>query len=248
MIRTRGSAPAAITILILVWQVTTLSGDIPAYLLPPPGDAFRAFATAPHYFLANLAITATETGLGLGLAVVGALAWAVTLSAVPFLHRMIFPLLVAAQATPKEALAPIFILWWGYSLLPKVVLSALVAFFPLLLATMVGLERFTPDHRLLATSMGAGRFKTLVSFRIWVALPSFLGGVRLAITFALLGAILGEYLGSDTGVGYQILSASRRLDGGSLYAGLITLIVMSWLLVRLVDLAEACLLRHGRAR
>jgi NitT/TauT family transport system permease protein len=91
--------------------------------------------------------------------------------------------------------------------------------------------------------MGANKLKTLFSFRVWAALPSFLSGIRLGVTLAAVGAVLGEFLGSDRGVGYQILSSSRRLDGGLLYASLIALILISWVLVEVVDLVEGWLLR-----
>jgi NitT/TauT family transport system permease protein len=202
--------------------------------------------------MSNVAVTASEIVLGLGIGIAGALAWAVALVSVGPLRRAVFPLLVAAQSAPKEALAPIFIIWWGFSPLPKVVMAALISFFPMLVATVVGLERFSEQQRLLAASMGAGPVRTLLSFRVWAALPSFLSGVRLGVTLAAVGAVLGEYLGSDRGVGYQILGASRRLDGGLLYASLLALILLSWVLVQLVDLLEAWLLRgtrrgrHGR--
>jgi NitT/TauT family transport system permease protein len=236
----------SIAALIAVWWAVTAAWNIPAYLVPPPGDVFRAFSADPSFFLSNMWVTASEILLGLGLAIVGAVVWAVLLVSLGTLRRAVFPLMVAAQSAPKEALAPIFIIWWGFSLLPKIVMAALIAFFPMLVATVVGLERFTEQQRLLALSMGAGPLRRFFSFRLWVALPSFLSGVRLGVTLAAIGAVLGEYLGSDRGVGYLILSSSRVLNGGLLYASLIALIIMSWVLVRMVDLAESWMLRGAR--
>jgi NitT/TauT family transport system permease protein len=229
-----------------LWQVLIWWRDIPPYLLPPPAEVLRAFTASPSSFLSNVGVTASEIVLGLLIGVVGALAWAIAFVSAPPVRRALFPVMVAAQSAPKEALAPIFILWWGFSPLPKVVMAALISFFPMMIATVVGLERFTEQHRLLAASMGAGGLKTLLKFRVWVALPSFLSGVRLGVTLAAIGAVLGEYLGSDRGLGYQILSASRRLNGGLLYASLIALIVVTWLLVKVVDVSEARLLRGTR--
>ena len=236
-----------IGIIVGLWQLLVTWRDIPTYLVPPPADVLRAFTEAPSAFLSNVGVTTGEIVLGLALGLAGALAWAIAFVSIPPVRRALFPVMVAAQSAPKEALAPIFIIWWGFSPLPKVVMAAMISFFPMLIATVVGLERFTEQHRLLAQSMGASSFQTLSKFRIWVALPSFLSGVRLGVTLAAIGAVLGEYLGSDRGLGYQILSASRRLDGGLLYASLIALIIVTWVLVRIIDVGESSLLRGTRS-
>jgi NitT/TauT family transport system permease protein len=232
---------------IVLWWLLVTGLNVPDYLLPPPSQVVDVFRESPGYLLSNSWVTIVEIVLGLGVAILFSVLWATLLVSVDVLRRAFLPLLVAAQSAPKEAMAPIFIIWWGFSPLPKVAMAALVSFFPMLVATVVGLERFTDQHRLLAASMGAGPFQTFFKFRIWTALPSFLGGVRLGVTLAVIGAVLGEYLGSDKGVGYVILGSSRRLDGGLLYASLILLIVISWGLVALVDLLENRLLKGARA-
>jgi NitT/TauT family transport system permease protein len=238
-----------IAAMIGLWQMTVTWTSIPDYLLPSPGHVLEVFTSSPGFILSHAGATATEIVVGLALGVAGALIWAVLLVAFDPVRRAVFPLMVAAQSAPKEAMAPIFIIWWGFSSLPKIVMAALISFFPMLIATVVGLERFTEQHRLLALSMGTGPVRTFFSFRIWTALPSFLSGVRLGVTLAVIGAVLGEYLGSDQGLGYLILGSSRRLDGALLYASLIALIVMSWAMVALVNLLEAMLLRGtGRRR
>jgi NitT/TauT family transport system permease protein len=238
-----------IVAMIGMWQLTIAWTSIPDYLLPSPGDVLDVFTTSPGFILSNARATATEIVVGLAIGVAGALIWAILLIAFDPVRRAVFPLMVAAQSAPKEAMAPIFIIWWGFSSLPKIVMAALVSFFPMLIATVVGLERFTEQHRLLALSMGAGPIRTFFSFRIWTALPSFLSGVRLGVTLAVIGAVLGEYLGSDQGLGYLILGSSRRLNGALLYASLIALMAMSWTMVALVNLLETILLRGtGRGR
>jgi NitT/TauT family transport system permease protein len=237
----------AVVVVIVAWQVLVSATEIPEYLVPTPAQVADAAIRDPGFLLSNAATTAAEILLGLAIGVVGAVVWAAVIVSSERVRRAVFPLMVAAQSAPKEALAPVFIIWWGFSLLPKVVMAALISFFPLLVATVVGLERFSERDRLLAASMGAGRLRTFFSFRLWTALPSFLAGLRLGVTLAAIGAVLGEYLGSDRGVGYLILSSSRRLDGGLLYASLIALIVMSAAFVLCVDVAEGSLLRGARS-
>jgi NitT/TauT family transport system permease protein len=229
-----------------IWHLIVEWGDVSDYLLPSPAQVWQAFVDSRATFVANVGVTMREILLGLAIAVLGALAWAVPLVSSRRVRKVAYPLIVAAQSAPKEALAPIFIIWWGFSPLPKIVMAALISFFPILLATIAGLQRFTGQQRLLAASIGAGRLRTLFSFRVWIALPSFLSGVRLGVTLAAIGAVLGEFLGSDEGIGYQILSASRRLDGGLMYASLIALILMTWLLIWIVEFTEESLLRGSR--
>ncbi len=228
------------------WVAVTTLGHVPTYLLPPVSRVYAAFRDTGGLLLSSTRVTVVEIVLGLAVATAAALALAVALVASRLVRKALYPVLVATQSAPKEALAPIFIIWWGFSSLPKIVMAALIAFFPMVVATVTGLERFSEQQRLLAASMGAGPLRTLFSFRLWVALPSFLSGLRLGITLAVVGAVLGEFLGSDAGLGYMILSASRRLDGGLLYASLLILVAVSWTLVRLVDLTEAILLRGVR--
>jgi NitT/TauT family transport system permease protein len=242
VVRTLGVAGAV----ILVWVLATTAGSPPDYLLPPVTDVFAAYRDGGPELLSNTWVTVVEIVAGLAVATTAALLLAVTINASRAARRALYPLLVALQSAPKEALAPVFIVWWGFSPLPKIVMAALIAFFPMVVATVAGLERFSEQQRLLAASMGASPLRTLLSFRLWVALPSFFSGLRLGITLAVVGAVLGEFLGSDEGLGYMVLSASRRLDGGLLYASLLLLIAVPWVLVRIVDVAEGILLRGVR--
>jgi NitT/TauT family transport system permease protein len=231
---------------VLAWLLATTLGTPPSYLLPAVTEVAAAFQDSGGALLDNTLVTVYEVVVGLALATIIALLIAVVMEASRLARRALFPLLVAMQSAPKEALAPVFIVWWGYSVLPKIVMASLIAFFPIAVAIVTGLERFSEEQRLLAKSMGAGRTRTLLSFRLWVALPSFFSGLRLGITLAVVGAVLAEFLGSDQGLGYIILSASRRLDGGLLYAALVLLMAISWLLVLAIDAAEAVLLRGVR--
>ncbi|MEA2498665.1 MAG: NitT/TauT family transport system permease protein [Actinomycetota bacterium] len=231
----------------LVWWAATSIWDVPTYLIPPPSEVWTALTTSSSFFLTNARVTATEILLGLAVATGAAVAWAALIVSVDIVRKAVFPLMVVAQSAPKEALAPIFIIWWGFSATPKIVMASLIAFFPILVATVVGLERFTREQQLLASSMGAGPLRRFFSFRIWVALPSFLSGIRLGVTLAAIGAVLGEYLGSDKGLGYMIVTSARQLNGGFLYGALISLMIMCWAMVRAVDVAELLLLRGTRA-
>jgi NitT/TauT family transport system permease protein len=232
---------------LLVWQIVASRRLLPEYVLPTPVDAASALWRDGTFIGSNLAVTLQEVGLGFGIAVAGALAWSAVFISVPILRRAVYPLMVAANVAPKELLGPVVILWFGFSLLPKVLMAAVIAFFPVLVGTMVGLERFDTRIRLVASSMGASRLKTFFSFRLWNALPSFLSSLKLGLTLAIVGAVLGEFLGSDRGIGYAILSAGRRLDGASLYANLAVLVAVSLVLVGIVERVQRALFKGTRS-
>ncbi|MPZ52437.1 MAG: ABC transporter permease subunit [Acidimicrobiia bacterium] len=230
-------------LVIAVWEGLLVIIEVPTYVVPSPSGVVRAFVSDIGWIASHSLVTAGEIAAGLGIAVALAIPLAVILVSVPLFRRAVYPLMVFAQAAPKEALAPLFIMWFGFSMLPKVLLAAVISFFPVLVSTTVGLERFDENLSRLARSIGASRMKTLLSFRMWVALPSFFGGLRLGVTLAAVGAVIGEFLGSDNGIGYLVLNASRRLDGEMLYASLIILVILVLGLVWLVDATEERLLR-----
>lgn len=231
-------------------ELIAVAGVFPDYVLPRPSAvAERAFLLKDILFV-DLSVTLTEIMLGLALAIAGSIVWATLFVLSRTLRNLLYPVFVAAQSAPKEALAPVFVIWFGFSYLPKILLAALIAFFPVLVATIVGLERFDPRLRMLAQSMGAGRIKTFLSFRLWDALPSFMNGVRVGLIFAAVGAVLAEFLGSDKGIGYRILQTARQLDGASLYASVMALVLVMVILTSLLDLLEKWMLRGaaiGRA-
>lgn len=233
--------------IIAVWELVLAAVDVPTYIVPAPSGVVGAFLSDVGWIAGNSLVTAAEILLGLGIAVILAVPVAIVLVGVPLFRKAVYPLMVSAQAAPKEALAPLFILWFGFTMFPKILLAAVIAYFPVLVATAVGLGRFDERLRRLAASMGASRLKTLLSFRVWVALPSFFGGLRLGVTLAAVGAVIGEFLGSDNGIGYMVLNASRRLDGETLYASLIILVALVLGIVWLIDALEARLLHRPRA-
>ncbi|MQB01311.1 MAG: ABC transporter permease subunit [Actinobacteria bacterium] len=232
--------------LVAAWELALRVFDVPVHVLPTPSGVVRAFVGEIGWIAEHSWVTVQEILAGLGLAVVTAVPLALVLVSSKLFRRAVYPIMVSAQAAPKEALAPLFIMWFGFTMLPKILMAAVIAFFPILVSTAVGLGRFDDRLRLVAASIGASRIRTFVSFRAWAALPAFFGSLRLGVTLATVGAVIGEFLGSDNGIGYLVLSAARRLDGELLYASLIILVALCLGLVALVDVVEARLLRGTR--
>jgi NitT/TauT family transport system permease protein len=229
---TRGawlSVGAVFAVFLLAWKGIVIVTGLRPFILPPPEDVASRFVTAltdgtiaPH-FGATLVEVALGFAVGAGLALI--VGYALARSAV--VERLLSPYLVAAQATPILALAPLFALWFGSGLLGKVVICALIVFFPVAVATMVGIR--SVDARLLelGRSLRASRRQILMTLEIPAALPSILGGMRVGVTLAVVGAIVGEWAGADRGLGVLInLARGSLFDTPLMFAALLTIALL----------------------
>jgi NitT/TauT family transport system permease protein len=156
----------------------------------------------------------------------------------PAFSRSILPLLISSQAIPKVAVAPLLLVWFGFGLLPKVLIAFLIAFFPVVISTAVGLASIEQEKIHLARSMGFGATATFFKIRLPNALPSIFAGLKISITLAVVGAVVGEFVGGDAGLGYLLMVANGSMDTTLLFAGLIALTIQGVALYMLVELAE----------
>ena len=220
------SVGAVFAVFVVVWKAIVVVSGLPPFILPPPETVATRFVTAwtdgtiwPH-LMTTLVEVALGFVVGAGLALI--VGYALARSAV--VERLLSPYLVAAQATPILALAPLFALWFGSGLLGKVVICALIVFFPVAVATMVGIR--SVDARLLelGRSLRATRRQVLTTLEIPAALPSILGGMRVGVTLAVVGAIVGEWAGADRGLGVLInLARGSLFDTPLMFATLLTI-------------------------
>jgi NitT/TauT family transport system permease protein len=216
----------AIIALCALWQVGIWVFGPPDYLLPPPGAVFRA-VTAHYPSLAyNSWVTMCETVLGFGIALAGGILGAILLSLSRRLAMVLWPTIMFAQITPKIALAPLLLAWFGFGLLPKMIVAFLITFFPILLHTYAGFSSIEAEKAELARSMRVTYLGYLFRFRFPHSLPHIFSGARIAVALALLGSIVSEFVGSDNGIGQMLLNASTNLDTPLLIATVLILAVM----------------------
>jgi NitT/TauT family transport system permease protein len=241
---TRGavvSVVGALVVFLLLWQAIVIIGGYPPFILPTPWAVGTRFVTAwtdgtiqPH-----LAATLVEVALGFAVGAGLALVIGYSLARSALVERLLSPYLVAAQATPILALAPLIALWFGPGLLGKVVICALIVFFPVAVATMVGIR--SVDARLLelGRSLRATRRQVLTTLEVPAALPSILGGMRVGVTLAVVGAIVGEWAGADRGLGVLInLARGSLFDIPLLFATLMTIALVGIALYLVVIAVE----------
>jgi putative riboflavin transport system permease protein len=242
--RTIGTVPAvAVTfvVFVLAWKAIVVLADYPAFILPPPESVAARFIGAWRSGLIwpHAAATLVEVGLGFVLGAGLAMATGYALARSRLVASLLSPYLVAAQATPILALAPLLVLWFGPGLLSKLVICALIVFFPVAVATMVGVRAVDSKLLELARSLLATRRQVLLTLEIPAALPSILGGLRVGVTLAVVGAIVGEWAGADRGLGVLInLARGSLFDVPLMFATLATIALLGVALYLVVVLVE----------
>ncbi len=226
---------------VVAWKAVVIAGAYPTFILPPPEDVAGRFVTAwaDGTMADHTAATLLEVVLGFAIGSVLALVTGYLLARSRLAERVLSPYLVAAQATPVLALAPLIALWFGTGLLSKVVICTLIVFFPVAVSTMVGIRGV--DRRLveMANSLRASRWQLVRTIEIPAALPSIMGGLRVGVTLSVVGAIIGEWAGGEKGLGVLInLARGSLFDTPLLFATLLTVALLGVALYLVVVLVE----------
>ena len=229
--------------LVVLWDLVVRVFDVKPFILPTPwmvGEALvRDFGSLVHHGTTTM----QEVLAGFALSVIVGVPLALAIASSPLFERSAYPLLVGSQAVPKIAIAPLFVIWFGFGIAPKILMAFLISFFPVVVAGVVGLRSVEAEKLYLARSMGATRWQTFAMFRLPSALPSLFGGLKLAITFAVTGAIVGEFIGADRGLGRVIMVANGNLDTPALFAAAVVLTVIAVALFYLVEAVERVTVR-----
>ncbi|MCC6470207.1 MAG: ABC transporter permease [Alphaproteobacteria bacterium] len=221
--------------LVVLWQALVMLTGMPHYLLPAPSRVAETLWARADILWEHARITVLEIALGLLLGVLSGAFCALVLMASRLARRWLLPVLIASQAIPTFAIAPLLVLWFGYGLLSKVVMSIIVIFFSVASAFYDGMRRTEPGWLDLARTMSASPWRTLWLVRVPAALPSLATGIRVAAVFAPIGAIIGEWVGASRGLGYLMLQSNARMQIDMLFAALLVLAVFGVALYATVD-------------
>ncbi len=224
-------------LLAVLWEKAVDLFHVKRYLLPPLSDVLRSMWTNRAILLSESLVTVQEVLWGFLFAVVGGVLLGLAIHAVPMVRRSFYPLIVVFQGLPKIALAPLMVIWFGYGYASKILMAFLFAFFPVVIATMGGLAG-TPHHLLEHfRAIRASKWTTFKRLQVPAALPSILDGCRTAMPLAVIGAIVGEFVGSEHGLGHLILEANANARTDLLFAALVAISIVAGVLYFLVELA-----------
>lgn len=226
---------ATVATLLAAWQGLVLAFAPPRYILPAPLDVALAGGAQAGYLWSNTLITLSEIAAGFAAGASLGVATALCLAAFPRLGRLVWPLMLVLQAFPVFVIAPLLVLWFGFGMASKVVMTTIIIFFPVASAFADGLRRTDPDL-LDATAMTpATHLQTLLHVRLPLALPSLVSGLRVAAPLAPLGAVIGEWVGASAGLGFVMVQANARMQTELVFAAMAILAVLTLMLRSAVD-------------
>jgi len=236
--------PVGIALFVGLWHLVVRWGDYPAFILPDPGSVFNELKSISLSGLLwfHVKATLTEMAGGLALGLTSATFLGYVLAKSPLWERLLGPYIVASQSVPAVAIAPLLIIWFGTGKTSKVLICGLVVFFPILVNTIVGIRSVDEGLKTLMRSLLASKWQTFIKLEVPAALPVLLGGLKIGVTLSVIGAVVGEFVGADRGLGYLLNLAKGLFNTPLMFATLIVLTAISLSLYLLITGLEKWLL------
>ncbi len=237
----------ALIVIVAVWEAVVDLGHVPTYLLPPPSAIWISMIEHRAGLFNHMWVTLLETLAGFALSIAIGVPLAMMIVYSRMFDRIVYPILIASQSVPKVALAPILLVALGYGMMPKIIVAFLIAFFPVVVNTVSGLASVDRDTLKLMRSMGAARLTVFTKVRFPHAVPSMIAGFKVAIALAVVGAVVGEFVGGRSGLGYYMMLATGNFDAPLVFACVVVLTAMGIVLFYAVGLLELALARWNRS-
>jgi ABC-type nitrate/sulfonate/bicarbonate transport system permease component len=237
---------AAAFILFLIWEGTVRLNHLPAYILPGPVQILKTLSASFPLLLKHTVSTLEEALLGFGLAIIISFVTAFILNYFSWLNKALYPLLIVSQTIPIITLAPLFLIWFGWGILPKVLVVILVCFFPIVINLLQGLNSVDPDLIDLFRSMGASRAAIFKMVKLPMALPSFFSGIKISASYSIMAAVIGEWLGAQQGLGYFMTIAQKSFRVDRVMAAVMVIAILSLFIVKIIEIGEWLLIPWSR--
>ncbi len=238
IIHSRYISAGGVALILVFWEVACRLFEVPDFILPAPTVILSAALLKAPLLLPHAGVTALEIFLGVALSLVVALPLATVMFACPSVERALAPFLVVSQAIPVFALAPLLVVWLGYGIASKVLMAAIIIFFPITVSLLEGYKNCDPEYRVFFRLMGAGFWDTLRLLCWPWALPFLFAGLKVGVTVATIGAVIGEWVGAQRGLGYVMIQANARLSVDLVFAAILWLSCMGLFLWGFVGFME----------
>jgi len=231
--------PTTLLILLLfLWYLLTKTELVPSFMLPAPRDVLKAFVGSFPELMHHARVSLTEAFVGLGISIGLALVIALIMDRFEVLYKAMHPVLVVTQTIPAVAIAPLLVLWLGYDMAPKITLVVLACFFPLTIALLGGLKSADPDALNLMRAMGAKKWQIYKYIKLPSALPGFFAGLKISVSYSIVGAVIAEWLGGNSGLGVYMTRVRKSYSFDKMFAVIFLIIILSLLLMKCVELLE----------
>ena len=223
-----------IAVLLIIWQTLSMINIIPKFMLPSPIEVVRAFISDFPLLMEHTEITLIEAFLGLGLGIILGFAVAVIMDRFEYAYKMIYPVLVITQTIPTVAIAPLLVLWMGYGILPKIMLILLTSFFPITIGLLDGFRSVDKDMLNLLKTMGASSFQNFIHLKLPSSLGYFFAGLRISVSYSIIGAVVAEWLGGYDGLGVYMTRVRKSYSFDKMFAVIFLISGISLLLMYFV--------------
>lgn len=223
---------------MIVWQAISFLGIVDSFMLPSPVQVVRAFVSEFPTLMGHSVITLAEAFIGLGLGVLLGFVMAVLMDQFEVLYKACYPLIVLTQTIPTVAIAPLLVLWFGYEMAPKVILIVITTFFPLAVGLLNGFKSVDVDSIHLLRAMGAGRWQIFRYIKLPGAMSQFFAGLRISASYAVVGAVISEWLGGFGGLGVYMTRVKKAFSFDKMFAVIFLISIISLLLMKGVDLLQ----------
>jgi ABC-type nitrate/sulfonate/bicarbonate transport system permease component len=225
-------------LLIIIWEIISRTGAVPVQILPAPSIIIYSLFINFSQMWRHAVVTVYETSIGFVIAVFSGIAIAIIMDAISFIKRVIYPLLVVSQTIPIITIAPLFIIWFGYGYLPKIIIVILICFFPISISLLQGLSSVDIELINLLKSMGAKKYQIYKFVKFPASMPSLFSGLKIAGTYSIMGATIGEWVGGSSGIGVFMLRAKFSFATDKVFGAIIIITVLSILLLKLIEFIE----------
>ncbi len=237
-LRQRGGALAIFVLLLVIWEVAVRTTGIKEYLLPPPSKVWTEFWKRHHLVAGGAWVTTQEILAGYALAVAVSIPLALAVAYSRFMEQAVYPVIVFLQIVPKIAIAPLFIIWFGFGFAPKLLLVFLLSFFPIVVSSIAGFKSADPDVMDFARTTGAGGLKLFLKISLPQALPHIFTGLKVGAALAATAAVVAEFVASDKGLGYLLLQYNGQLDTPMVFATIVILSLIGLAVYYAVEIME----------
>ncbi len=229
---------SAIALVLVLWQAVTSLGMVDSFMLPSPVQVVKAFIAEFPALMEHSAITLSEAFLGLFLGILLGFIMAVLMDQFEALYKAFYPLIVLTQTIPTVAIAPLLVLWFGYEMTPKVILIVITTFFPITVGLLNGFQSIDGDSVHLLQAMGAGRWQIFRYIKLPGAMSQFFAGLRISASYAVVGAVISEWLGGFGGLGVYMTRVKKAFSFDKMFAVIFLISIISLLLMKGVDLLQ----------
>ena len=229
---------SAIVFILIVWQLVSSIGLVDSFMLPSPVRVVKAFITEFPTLMEHSLVTLAEAFIGLAFGILLGFVMAVLMDQFDGLYKAFYPLIVLTQTVPTVAIAPLLVLWFGYEMTPKIILIVLTTFFPIAVGLLNGFKSVDKDSINLLRAMGAGRWQIFNHIKFPGALSEFFAGLRISASYAVVGAVISEWLGGFSGLGVYMTRVKKAFSFDKMFAVIFLISIISLLLMKGVDLLQ----------